>query len=322
MKVKKMVTVTFMSGPTEKARQWTFPRWLFHAFFVMGILLVTAGISLGFFYVHEAQKLVTYRHLIRQTAEQKSHLDQYRKELEGLEAQLSEVNLLDGQIRQMTAGQQSPQSPKVPGNSFAGSPPAATGTNALPANPSAGVVSPSSDSGSGKASSIPLKPVSKGILYVLPPGEPGAWAYPLAGWETSPFGNRKSPLGDGEEFHTGLDIAQVEGARVFAAADGSVMEVGKAEDYGRFVIVYHGLGVTSLYAHLGSVLVHPGEHVGQGTPLGYVGMSGLTNGPHLHFEIRYFGVPVDPAKEMEQENRAWIRPEQESSYKTSDTKEF
>ncbi|AFS53158.1 membrane protein [Leptospirillum ferriphilum ML-04] len=67
----------------------------------------------GLFYVHEAQQLVTYRRLIRETAEQKTHLDTYRKELEKLEAQLSEVNLLDGQIRQMTSGQEGapPSSP-------------------------------------------------------------------------------------------------------------------------------------------------------------------------------------------------------------------
>ena len=217
MKVKKTVTVTFMSGPTEKARQWTFPRWLFHAFFVLGIFLVTGGISLVFFYVHEAQQLVTYRRLIQETTAQKSHLDKYRKELEGLEAQLSEVNLLNGQIRQMTAGQESSPGPKVPQNVLS----PVNGTSAIPETPSAMPSKPSLENGdSPGASSQTGSPVSKGIRFLLPPENVSDWTPPLAGWETSPFGKRKSPLGDGEEFHTGLDIAQVEGARVQAAAGG------------------------------------------------------------------------------------------------------
>lgn len=318
MKVKKTVTVTFMSGPTEKARQWTFPRWLFHAFFVLGIFLVTGGISLVFFYVHEAQQLVTYRRLIQETTAQKSHLDKYRKELEGLEAQLSEVNLLNGQIRQMTAGQESSPGPKVPQNVLS----PVNGTSAIPETPSAMPSKPSLENGgSPGASSQTGSPVSKGIRFLLPPENVSDWTPPLAGWETSPFGKRKSPLGDGEEFHTGLDIAQVEGARVQAAAGGVVLEVGKAEDYGRYVLLYHGRGVTTLYAHLGGILVHAGDSVDPGTTLGFVGMSGLTNGPHLHFEVRYFGVPVDPARVMGDGN-AWSGRGQGGSQKIRETKEF
>ncbi len=302
MKVKKTVTVTFMSGPTEKARQWTFPRWFFHAFFALGVLLVTGGISLVFFYVHEAQQLVTYRRLIQKTAAQKSHLDKYRKELEKLEAQLSEVNLLDGQIRQMTSGQESAPSQKATETTI--SPP----TEAHPSSSNSSE-SPqiSSDSGVSPAPSpqIPA-PATKGIRFLLPPESNFDWSPPLSGWETSPFGKRKSPLGDGEEFHAGLDIAQVEGTRVMAAAGGSVIEIGKAEDYGRYVLLYHGRGVTTLYAHLGGILVHEGDRVDRGTPIGFVGMSGLTNGPHLHFEVRFFGVPVDPARVIG-ESSAWTQ---------------
>ena len=298
MKVKKTVTVTFMSGPTEKAKQWTFPRWLFHAFFVLGVLLVIGGISLVFFYVHEAQQLVTYRRLIRETAAQKTHLDTYRKQLEKLEAQLSEVNLLDGQIRQMTSGQEGgpPSSPTeniLSPASPPGLPAPAPNSSEHPQTSSSG--NPPSE---GRSTQTSSSPETKGIRFFLPPEQGFGWTFPLSGWETSPFGKRKSPLGDGEEFHTGLDIAQSEGARVIAAAGGSVLEVGKVEDYGRYVLLYHGRGVTTLYAHLGEILVHAGDLVDRGTPIGFVGMSGLTNGPHLHFEVRYFGVPVDPATIM------------------------
>lgn len=296
MKLKKTVTVTFMSGPTEKARQWTVPRWLFHAFFVMGILCVIGGISLAFFYAYEAQKLVTYRRLIKETGEQKVHLDRYRNELEGLEAQLSEVNLLDGQIRQMTAGQQSVQGvPQSAGKS----------PEVQPAAGPPSSVNPSREKGLSRKTTLPggggISAEKDSDLFVAATG-PGDsfWRSPLSGWETSPFGKRKSPLGSGEEFHPGVDIAQVEGKTIKAVSDGYVLDTGDVSDYGHFVLLYHGLGVTSLYAHLGDVFVQSGQQITRGTAIGSVGMSGLTNGPHLHFEIRYFGVPVDPDAELVQ----------------------
>ena len=301
MKLRKTVTVTFMSGPTEKARQWTVPRWLFHAFFVLGILCVIGGISLGFFYAYEAQKLVTYHRLINETREQKVHLDRYQKELERLEAQLSEVNLLDGQIRQMTAGQQS--APKAPQNSAQSAEPQQSSTSTEPLSPPVPLQTPALPkkttlNGLSGVSSLEGQE-SNPFMASTGPGD-AVWDPPVSGWETSPFGNRKSPLGAGEEFHPGVDIAQIEGKTIKAVSDGYVLDAGKVSDYGRFVLLYHGLGVTSLYAHLGEVFVQAGEHVTRGTAIGSVGMSGLTNGPHLHFEIRYFGVPVDPDTELVQ----------------------
>ncbi|MHB1285473.1 MAG: M23 family metallopeptidase [Leptospirales bacterium] len=299
--MKKTVTVTFMSGPTEKARQWTVPRWLFHAFFALGILCVIGAISLGFFYAYEAQKLVTYHRLINETREQKVHLDRYRKELERLEAQLSEVNLLDGQIRQMTAGQQSaPKAPRISGQS-AESQQDVPAT--VPLSPPAPVRTPtlSKKTTLNGVSGVPSLQGKENNPFMPSTGPGDAfWDPPLSGWETSPFGNRKSPLGSGEEFHPGVDIAQVEGKTIKAVSDGYVLDEGEVSDYGQFVLLYHGLGVTSLYAHLGEVFVQAGDHVTRGTAIGSVGMSGLTNGPHLHFEIRYFGVPVDPDAELVQ----------------------
>ena len=296
MRLKKTVTITFMAGPTEKAKQWTLPRWLFHAFFAIGTLCVIGGIGLGFFYAYEARKFVTYRQLVKETREQKVHLDRYRKELESLEAQLSEVNLLDGQVRQMTSGKEGPpaEKPKAP-------PAPATPPVPSPGANSKNPVSPtpdatrkmSMDDPSVTPSSLPSG-TGSGMFLGDAFQRETRWEPPILGWETSPFGRRLSPLGAGEEFHPGIDIAQIEGMPVKATASGYVVKTGNAPDYGNYVLLYHGLGVTSLYAHLGRINVSAGDSVEKGSTLGVVGMSGLTNGPHLHFEIRYFGLPIDP----------------------------
>lgn len=300
MRLKKTVTITFMAGPTEKAKQWTLPRWLFHAFFAVGTLCVIGGIGLGFFYAYEARKFVTYRQLVKETREQKVHLDRYRKELESLEAQLSEVNLLDGQVRQMTSGEEASPETGPKEQNATDSPSASPGPGPRdPALPPAGDVRKMS---MDKAPSNP-PPVSAdgkpGIFMGDPFQHEARWEPPILGWETSPFGRRLSPLGAGEEFHPGIDIAQIEGMPVKATGAGFVIKTGNAPDYGNFVLLYHGLGVTSLYAHLGRISVSSGQRVDRGGVIGVVGMSGLTNGPHLHFEIRYFGVPVDPGPFVE-----------------------
>ncbi|MGB2953825.1 MAG: peptidoglycan DD-metalloendopeptidase family protein [Gaiellaceae bacterium] len=120
------------------------------------------------------------------------------------------------------------------------------------------------------------------------PSCPLALAWPLRGPVGSPFG----PRGNG--FHPGIDIVALEGTPVGAALGGRVVFAGWNGGYGRLVVVAHGSGVRSFYAHLSSFAVHRGERVGTGDRVGLVGASGVASGPHLHFEVRVRGAAVDP----------------------------
>ncbi len=123
---------------------------------------------------------------------------------------------------------------------------------------------------------------------------PNLW--PVEGRVTSSFGERLDPI-DGEgAFHTGIDIAAPYGTPVRAAADGEVTGQDMGTGYGRTVVLNHGHDVTTVYAHLSAVAVMPGEHVSCGQIIGYVGDSGRSTGPHLHYEVRVDGVPVNPHK--------------------------
>lgn len=127
--------------------------------------------------------------------------------------------------------------------------------------------------------------------------EPG-WYRPVAGVQTSEFGLRVHPISRRRRLHAGIDFAAKRGARVDAAREGVVVYARWRRGYGRLVVIDHGNGVTSRYAHLRRIRVRKGQWVRGGQRIGAVGSSGAATGPHLHFEIRQDRAPVDPADQL------------------------
>lgn len=120
--------------------------------------------------------------------------------------------------------------------------------------------------------------------------------WPARGMFTSGFGVRRHPIFGIRHLHTGVDIAAVSGTPVLAAADGRVIYAGWFGGYGRIVAIDHGGGTSTMYAHLSRILVATGDPVRRGQPIARVGSTGFSTGPHLHFEIRINGRPVDPTQ--------------------------
>jgi len=114
---------------------------------------------------------------------------------------------------------------------------------------------------------------------------------------SSPFYDRVNPFNSSKTtFHYGIDIAARAGTDVLAAGDGTVLEVGKDSVYGNYMIIDHGNGITTKYAHLQSKpLVAEGDDVCAGDVIGKVGSTGKSTGPHLHFELRINGSAHNPA---------------------------
>src|SRR5690606_1638468 len=119
---------------------------------------------------------------------------------------------------------------------------------------------------------------------------------PLAikGRISSPFGERMHPILKEKRFHSGLDIAVPSGTDVLAADRGKVLISGWNAGYGYFIAIDHGNGISTAYAHNSRLLVKEGELVAQGQVIAKSGSTGLSTGPHLHFEVRKDGTPVDP----------------------------
>jgi murein DD-endopeptidase MepM/ murein hydrolase activator NlpD len=123
---------------------------------------------------------------------------------------------------------------------------------------------------------------------------PSTW--PVIGQITGRFGERMDPFSGEGAFHTGVDISSAYGEAVRATADGVVIEAAEHGGYGRLVIVDHGFGVTTWYGHLSRYEVPAGIHVKRGEVIGYVGVSGRSTGPHVHYEVRINDAPVNPMR--------------------------
>ena len=142
-----------------------------------------------------------------------------------------------------------------------------------------------------------LTNVRRGVegRQALAAATPSLW--PLtSGWLSSKFGSRMDPLTGQNDFHSGLDISAERGTPVHATADGEVQLASFNGNYGNCIEVEHGLGITTRYGHLSRFVVRSGQKVKRGDVIGYVGATGRTTGPHLHYEILMNGQAINPLK--------------------------
>ncbi len=143
--------------------------------------------------------------------------------------------------------------------------------------------------------------MSNSSLHFMPEPGLGATAFmpsiwPVVGPITGSFGERMDPFSGEGAFHTGVDIGAPYGDPIHVTADGIVINAEEHEGYGRLVVVDHGFGVTTWYGHLSSLNVTVGQQVKRGEVIGYVGVSGRSTGPHVHYEVRINGAPVNPTR--------------------------
>lgn len=123
---------------------------------------------------------------------------------------------------------------------------------------------------------------------------PSVW--PVRGWLTSGFGNRISPFSGGVMLHNGIDIATRMDTPVLAPAAGIVGYTGYDNGLGKLVRINHGYGIQTVYGHLSKFITQPGYRVKRGDVIAYVGNTGLSTGPHLHYEVVVNSIPVNPLK--------------------------
>jgi murein DD-endopeptidase MepM/ murein hydrolase activator NlpD len=142
----------------------------------------------------------------------------------------------------------------------------------------------------GKSAAAVVASASPAILAVAP-----HFILPIQGSVSSPFGYRKQPTGGARKYHKGIDIQAPMKSPVVASASGEVVEVSRSWAKGLNILIRHAGGYETAYFHLSSAAVKEGQKVSQGDLIAYEGVSGISTGPHLHFEIHRGEEPVDPA---------------------------
>lgn len=126
--------------------------------------------------------------------------------------------------------------------------------------------------------------------------------WPVKGYVSSGIGMRRDPWTKQPEFHSGLDIPKPIGTPIHAPADGAVVYAGSSNGNGKSLILDHGEGITTLYAHLSKIHVKTGQRVSKGQVIANVGNTGKSTNPHLHYEVRVNKIPIDPRRNLIREN--------------------
>ncbi len=292
------IRVMIFSEDGSRWRQWLLPRWVFKAVAVATVLFIVAfgGVCGGLYYVwHQNTQVPVLREKL---AHYQMEFRKMAKRLGEVENQMVRLQAFDQKLR--IIANLEPSSRKGFGLRGTGGPEpfALQGKGSLLS--STDVLLGSMDEDLNKLrveameqeeSFVVLESFLKDQQVLL--AHTPAIA-PTKGWVTSGFGYRKDPFTGRRTFHEGLDIAARVGTPIVATADGVVMMAGWKEGFGKTVMINHGFGYVTRYAHCSKIIVKPGQQVKRGEVIAYVGNTGRSTAPHLHYEVRIKGKPVNP----------------------------
>jgi murein DD-endopeptidase MepM/ murein hydrolase activator NlpD len=298
----KKYTILIIPDGTHRVKRFTMYGLMLPALFAL--LVSTIGL-LGYFYIENkslANSLPGYHTLRQQAQHQNFQIGELALQLEDFKEQMQEVRAFNSQVRELSS--QDPRLAKVLQT------PAAIGLGGLEGGRQGTggklvntvqerhIMSISRELDVLRAESENEMMLQQALVNFLQErrsvlqATPAGW--PVKGFVTSGFGPRLSPWSNKHAHHAGLDISAPTGTKVIAPADGVVTFVNYDGAYGKSIMLSHGYGFTTRYAHLSGYNVSLGQEVRRGDVIGYVGSTGRSTGPHLHYEVRISGVPTNP----------------------------
>ena len=271
--------------------------------FRVGLYILTFGFLCSIFflcdYIQVRKKTFELNQLRQQTQEQKSKIHLFASKIEDLEKQLSRLKDFDKRIRIIANLEKGGETALFMG--MGGPAPSDVREKLKAENNEMGLAQQmrsdierlESEATSQEQSLSELERLLQSKKEMLA-HTPSIW--PVHGWVTAGFGFRTNPFTGLNQMHEGLDIANRIGTPVIAPADGIVSDTGKDSSNGNVVVISHGFGINSRFLHLSKILVRAGQRVKRGDKIAEVGTTGLSTGPHLHYEVRVNGIPVNPLR--------------------------
>jgi murein DD-endopeptidase MepM/ murein hydrolase activator NlpD len=271
--------------------------------FKIGLYLLSFGLlSTIFFlcdYIQVRKKTFELSQLRQQTQEQKSKIHFFSSKIEDLERQLSRLKDFDKRIRIIANLEKSQETTSFIG--MGGPSPSDIREKLKAEKDEKGLAQQlrtdierlESEATSQEESLSELEKLLQNKKEMLV-HTPSIW--PVHGWVTSGFGFRTNPFTGLTQMHEGLDISNRIGTPVIATADGIVSDTGRDSSHGNVVVISHRFGINSRYFHLNKVFVRAGQKVKRGDKVAEVGTTGMSTGPHLHYEVRVNGIPVNPVR--------------------------
>jgi murein DD-endopeptidase MepM/ murein hydrolase activator NlpD len=299
-------TIVIFPRPTAKGYQFQIAK---RTAKQLGIAAIGLAVMLGLGTLHY---LVMLGHawelqiLRSKSTTQQQELARYQELATDLKGQLERLRDFDVKLRVITNLNPPPEADGKAGIGGTESAP-----DALPPN------GPPLDGKGGREEAVPISELETSLLSLQADaerqeasfselmsslhGRMAQWAstpsiWPVHGWFSSSFGKRLSPFTGTIMMHKGIDLAAYAGTPIVAPAAGRVEAVDRDSGLGKVVVIDHGYGVKTLYAHLLQTYVHAGMRVKRGETIAAVGNSGLSTGPHLHYEVRVNGQAVDPLR--------------------------
>lgn len=293
----KKLTILVIPDGLKNPRQFRFPRFL-PVFFLIFFVPCIAFMSWIIWDYHCIKSQMPRLAKLENECNQKEkHFVYFAQRIQQMGQKMGELSEFDRKLRVMVNLEEDVNNPELQG--IGGSDPAVLDPQKIIGKTHRELVELMHHSLDNLDSEVALTEQDKTELYkflesqkMLLASTPSVW--PARGWLSSRFGYRISPFTGEKEFHNGIDIATRMGAPVIAPADGIVSQVSHDRGYGNMLMIKHGHGIMTRYAHLQKSLVKKGQHVKRGETIALVGNTGRSTGPHLHYEVCLNNVRVNP----------------------------
>lgn len=298
---KRYITLLVLTNHASRTRQIRVPVKLFKAAVAAGILFTLVLLAGIFDYAMVRSSYSEYYTLKKEYTAQKIELQSFSSKIKEMESQIARLSLFDKKLRiiaNIEAPKETAHADQIMGLG------GASADDEPISSPSAqldGLVTRMRSDIKRLEHQASFQEISFAELQEqlvkkasFLAGTPSIW--PARGWITSTYGDRISPFTGRPQMHKGLDIANRVGTNVISPANGIVVKAGANSGLGKSVVISHGYGMKTTYGHLSEIFVKTGQRVQRGEKIAAMGNTGRSTGPHLHYEVTYNDISVNPSK--------------------------